>query len=95
MHQMKEAQRALQDADRSKNEFLAVLSHELRNPLTPIRNSLYVLERAVPGGEQAKRAQEVIDRQSKQLARLVDDLLDVTRISRNKIQLQKGPARTE
>ena len=91
IHQMKEAQRALQDADRSKNEFLAVLSHELRNPLTPIRNSLYVLERAVPGGEQAKRAQEVIGRQSDQLARLVDDLLDVTRISRNKIQLQKGP----
>ena len=91
MHQMKEAQRALQDADRSKNEFLAVLSHELRNPLTPIRHSLYVLERTVPGGEQAKRAQEVIGRQSKLLARLVDDLLDVTRISRNRIQLQTGP----
>jgi two-component system CheB/CheR fusion protein len=81
----------LTEADQRKNEFLAVLSHELRNPLTPIRNSLYILERVVPGGDQARRAQEVIGRQSGQLARLVDDLLDVTRISRNKIQLQRGP----
>jgi two-component system, chemotaxis family, CheB/CheR fusion protein len=81
----------LAEADQRKNEFLAVLSHELRNPLTPIRNSLYILERVTPGGDQARRAQEVIGRQSGQLARLVDDLLDVTRISRNKIQLQHGP----
>ena len=79
----------LVDADRHKNEFLAILSHELRNPLAPIKNSLYVLERAAPGGEQARRAQKVIGRQSGQLARLVDDLLDVTRITRNKIQLQR------
>jgi PAS domain S-box-containing protein len=84
-----EARRGLEEADKNKNEFLAVLSHELRNPLTPIRNSLYVLSRAAPGSEQAKRAQEVIDRQTGQLARLVDDLLDVTRVSRNKIQLQR------
>jgi two-component system CheB/CheR fusion protein len=81
----------LTEADQRKNEFLAVLSHELRNPLTPIRNSLFVLERVAPGGDQARRAQEVIGRQSGQLARLVDDLLDVTRISRNKIQLQRSP----
>jgi len=81
----------LTEADQRKNEFLAVLSHELRNPLTPIRNSLYILERVAPGGDQARRAQNVISRQSGQLARLVDDLLDVTRISRNKIQLQRGP----
>jgi two-component system CheB/CheR fusion protein len=81
----------LTEADQRKNEFLAVLSHELRNPLTPIRNSLYILERVAPGGDQARRAQGVIGRQSGQLARLVDDLLDVTRISRNKIQLQRGP----
>jgi len=81
----------LTEADQRKNEFLAVLSHELRNPLTPIRNSLYILERVAPGGDQARRALEVIGRQSGQLARLVDDLLDVTRISRNKIQLQRGP----
>ena len=89
--EQRKAELALREADRQKNEFLAVLSHELRNPLTPIRNSLYVLGRVTPGGDQARRALEVISRQSGQLARLVDDLLDVTRISRNKIQLQHGP----
>jgi two-component system CheB/CheR fusion protein len=79
----------LLESDRRKNEFLAVLSHELRNPLAPISNSLYVLERAAPNGNQARRAKEVIDRQVGHLARLIDDLLDVTRISRNKIQLQR------
>lgn len=77
------------EADRRKNEFLAVLSHELRNPLAPIQNSLYILDRAPAGGEQARRAQNVIARQVRQLAGLVNDLLDVTRISRNKIQLQR------
>ncbi|MGC9986752.1 MAG: response regulator [Polyangia bacterium] len=91
-----EAQRALQaanaqlvEADRRKNEFLAVLSHELRNPLAPIKNSLYILDRAAAGGEQARRALGVIDRQATQLSNLVNDLLDVTRITRNKIRLQK------
>jgi signal transduction histidine kinase/DNA-binding response OmpR family regulator len=78
----------LVEVDRRKNEFLAVLSHELRNPLAPIKNSLYILDRAAPGGEQARRAQQVIGRQVHQLANLVDDLLDITRISRNKIQLR-------
>jgi PAS domain S-box-containing protein len=78
-------------ADQHKNEFLAVLSHELRNPLAPIRNSLFVLDRADPHSEQAKRAREIIGRQTGQMARLVDDLLDVTRISHNKIQLQRIP----
>jgi signal transduction histidine kinase/ActR/RegA family two-component response regulator len=84
-----EANAQLLEADRRKNEFLAVLSHELRNPLAPIRNSLYILDRATPGGEQARRALGVIDRQAAQLTNLVDDLLDVTRITRNKIRLQK------
>ena len=86
---LREANLQLAEADRNKNEFLAVLSHELRNPLAPIRNSTYILEHSAPGGEQAKRAVAVIDRQARQLARLVDDLLDVTRITRNKIQLQR------
>ena len=81
----------LLDADQRKNEFLAVLSHELRNPLTPVRNSLYILEHAAQGGEQGKHALDVLGRQIGQLTRLVDDLLDVTRISRNKIQLQRSP----
>ena len=84
-----QTQEALREADRRKDEFLGVLSHELRNPLAPIRNSLFILDRAAPGGEQARRAQAVIDRQVGHLTRLVDDLLDVTRIARNKIQLQR------
>jgi PAS domain S-box-containing protein len=83
-----DALQRLADADQRKNEFLAMLSHELRNPLAPIRNSVYLLQRAQPGSEQAQRALAVLDRQATQLSRLVDDLLDVTRISRNKIQLQ-------
>jgi PAS domain S-box-containing protein len=86
----KRAQEALRESDRRKSEFLAVLSHELRNPLAPIRNSVYLLERAAPGSEQATRAREVIARQTQHLTRLVDDLLDVTRISRGKIELHRG-----
>jgi PAS domain S-box-containing protein len=85
----KQAEDALREADRRKDDFLAVLSHELRNPLAPIMNSLFILDRAVPGGDQARRAHAVLDRQIAQLARLVDDLLDVTRITRNKITLQR------
>lgn len=79
----------LRSADCRKDEFLAVLSHELRNPLAAIRNSLNILDRAVPGGGQAKRAKGIIDRQVGQLSHLVDDLLDITRITQNKIQLQR------
>jgi PAS domain S-box-containing protein len=82
---------ALREADRRKDEFLAVLSHELRNPLAPVRNACSVLERAPPGSEAAERARAVIARQVDHLARLVDDLLDVTRISRGKIRLQRRP----
>jgi PAS domain S-box-containing protein len=85
----RETAAALAKADINKNHFLAVLSHELRNPLAPITNSLFILDHAVPGGQQAHRAQSVIGRQVAQLARLVDDLLDVTRIARNKIPLQR------
>ncbi|MBI5549259.1 MAG: PAS domain-containing protein, partial [Deltaproteobacteria bacterium] len=81
---------ALREADHRKDQFLAMLSHELRNPLAPIRNGLYILERASPSGEQARRAREVINRQVTHLARLVDDLLDVTRIARSKIRLQRS-----
>jgi predicted ATPase/signal transduction histidine kinase/ActR/RegA family two-component response regulator len=79
----------LREVDRRKSEFLAVLSHELRNPLAPIRNSLFVLDRAEPGSEQAHRARAVMDRQVRHLTRLVDDLLDVTRINRGRIELKR------
>jgi signal transduction histidine kinase/CheY-like chemotaxis protein len=83
------AEEALRDADRRKDEFLAMLSHELRNPLAPIRNSAYLLQRADPASERAARARAVIERQVNHLSRLVDDLLDVTRIARGKIELRR------
>jgi signal transduction histidine kinase/ActR/RegA family two-component response regulator len=79
----------LREADQRKDEFLAMLSHELRNPLAPITTSVYVVENAEPGSEQAARARAVIKRQSEHLTRLVDDLLDVTRIARGKIELRR------
>jgi len=79
----------LKEADRHKDAFLAPLSHELRNPLAPIRNSLFVLERTEPGSDQAKNAQAIISRQVSHMTRLIDDLLDVTRVSRGKSQLQR------
>jgi PAS domain S-box-containing protein len=86
---LRASEAALREADRQKNEFLAMLSHELRNPLAPIRNSLYILERAAPGGVQARRARAVIDRQLGHMTWLIDDLLDVTRITRGKIRLER------
>jgi len=85
----KSAEEALLEADRRKDQFLAVLSHELRNPLAPIKNGLYILDRAPAGGDQARRARAVIERQVDQLSHLVDDLLDVTRIRRGKVLLQR------
>ncbi|OGA73209.1 MAG: hypothetical protein A3G27_04220 [Betaproteobacteria bacterium RIFCSPLOWO2_12_FULL_66_14] len=84
-----QARISLEEADRRKNEFLSMLSHELRNPLAPIRNSLFILERAAPGSDQALRARKVIDRQTAHLTLLVDELLDVTRISRGMVNLQR------
>ncbi len=81
----------LHDADRHKNEFLAMLGHELRNPLTPIRNAAELLRRVGPDPQRLDWAQGVIERQVKHLARLVDDLLDVSRITRGKIELHREP----
>jgi two-component system CheB/CheR fusion protein len=86
---LRQSETELRESDRRKSEFMAMLSHELRNPLAPIRNSLYVLERAAPGSEQASRANAVINRQVEHLTGLVDDLLDITRISRGKIRLER------
>ena len=81
---------ALVQADQRKDEFLATLAHELRNPLAPIRFALESLEAGTPPAVSA-HAREVIDRQVQQLVRLVDDLLDVSRITANKIQLRRKP----
>jgi PAS domain S-box-containing protein len=86
----KKIEEALREADRRKDEFLGMLSHELRNPLAPIRNALYILDRAAPNGEQARRAKEIANRQLAHMTRLVDDLLDVTRIARGKIELRRA-----
>ncbi len=85
---LRQANAQLLEADRRKDEFLATLSHELRNPLAPIKNCLYILERAPPLGEQAKRARSVIDRQVNHLSRLVDDLIDVARIAQGQMLLR-------
>jgi PAS domain S-box-containing protein len=80
---------ALEDANRQKDEFLAMLAHELRNPLAPIRNSVHLLRVLGPPAPRAEKAYAVIDRQVTHLVRLVDDLLDVSRISRGKTLLKK------
>ena len=84
----KAAEEALREADRRKDRFLALLSHELRNPLAPIKLSLHLLDHAPAGSDDERRARETIERQTDQLIRLVDDLLDVTRVTRDKIELQ-------
>jgi two-component system CheB/CheR fusion protein len=83
------AEEALQEAARRKDEFLAVLGHELRNPLAPVRNSLHVLAQPNATPEQGERARRTIERQVVHLTRLVDDLLDVSRISRGAILLRR------
>ena len=81
----------LVDADRIKDEFIAILSHELRNPLASIRNSLYIIGHVSPDGEQAKRAMEIIERQTSRLCRLVEDLMDITRLEKNRVKLRLEP----
>ena len=80
---------ALKEADRRKDEFLAMLAHELRNPLAPIRNAVHILRAKSPPVPDLQWAREVIDRQAAQMSRLVDDLLDVSRITRGKIELRR------
>jgi signal transduction histidine kinase/ActR/RegA family two-component response regulator len=82
---------ALQLADQRKNEFLAMLSHELRNPLAPIRNAAHILGLKEPLDGELQWIREVIERQVQQLNRMVDDLLDVSRITQGKFKLEKEP----
>jgi signal transduction histidine kinase len=87
--ELKSYAEALTEADRRKDEFLATLAHELRNPLAPIRNGLDIL-RASPTAENAEEIRDMMDRQLSHLVRLVDDLLDVSRVSKGKIELRKA-----
>ena len=84
----KRYEEALRDQDRRKDEFLATLAHELRNPLAPIRNGLQIL-RLAPDGEDALEIREMMERQLAHMVRLIDDLLDVSRISRGKFELKR------
>jgi PAS domain S-box-containing protein len=79
----------LAETDRRKDEFLAVLAHELRNPLAPIRNAVQFMRLKGPQDPELQAANDIADRQVRQLVRLVDDLLDVSRISRGKLDLKK------
>ena len=80
--------RTIREQDRRKNEFLAMLAHELRNPLTPITNALYIMDQQGADGEKLVWAKKVVSRQVRLLGRLVDDLLDVSRITQGKITLR-------
>jgi PAS domain S-box-containing protein len=82
-------EQALKDGDRRKDEFLATLAHELRNPLAPIRNAVQIFRAKGSPVPELQWARDVIDRQVEQMTRLVDDLLDVSRITRGKIDLRK------
>ncbi|GEJ55489.1 hybrid sensor histidine kinase/response regulator [Anaeromyxobacter diazotrophicus] len=85
----KQAEEALRQEGRRKDEFLAALSHELRNPLAPLRNGLFVLERAEPGSQRARDAASIIRRQAHHLTRIVDDLVDTARLARGTIRLER------
>jgi two-component system CheB/CheR fusion protein len=89
IHDRKSAEEALKEADRRKDEFLAVLAHELRNPLAPIRNAVAILGRKGPQDPEVAWSQGVIERQLEQLSRLIDDLLDIERIARGRFVLRK------
>ena len=93
-HDATETQRSaqiLEEANRRKDEFLAMLAHELRNPLAPIRNASEILARKLADDPQMKKTVNLVKRQVTHLARLVDDLLDVSRITEGRIELRRAP----
>lgn len=89
--QLEAANRALHESERRKDEFLAMLGHELRNPLAPIRNAMAIMRKLDAPDSQLRWVRDVVDRQVTQLARLVDDLLDVSRIVQGKLTLRRVP----
>ena len=91
VHESRIASQRLKEADRRKDEFLATLAHELRNPLAPIRSALEIMKRAEDRTMWVE-ARDIIDRQLQQMVRLVDDLIDVSRITTGKLVLRRAPA---
>ncbi len=91
MTERKHVLRALEEASRQKDTFLAMLAHELRNPLAPIRNGLQLLRMVDPASEPAAQARAIMERQVDHLVRLVDDLMDVSRITRGKVEMRREP----
>ncbi|HYL72155.1 MAG TPA: ATP-binding protein, partial [Candidatus Dormibacteraeota bacterium] len=89
IRRLKLTEQALREADRRKDEFLATLAHELRNPLAPIRNAVFILKSAAADAPQQQRAREVIDRQVRHMTLLLDDLLDVSRVTRGQFGLKR------
>jgi PAS domain S-box-containing protein len=89
VHERKQMEEALRDADRRKDEFLATLAHELRNPLAPIRNAVAILQKRGPVDAELAWSRAVIDRQAGQMSRLIDDLLDIARIANGKLHIRK------
>jgi len=83
----------LRQTDRRKDEFLATLAHELRNPLAPLQNALHILRLDPAGGDAARNALSIMQRQMQQMVRLVDDLLDVSRITRGRLELRRENTR--
>jgi signal transduction histidine kinase/CheY-like chemotaxis protein len=90
--QLRKLNAELRDADRRKDEFVATLAHELRNPLAPIRNSTRILQAKGPADPDLAWAREVIDRQVAHMSRLLEDLLDVSRIAQGKLELRRAMA---
>jgi signal transduction histidine kinase len=86
-----QAEEALREADHRKDEFIATLAHELRNPLAPIRYALEIMRLSVDSPDDIERCRAIMERQVGQMVRLIDDLLDISRLTRGKIQLQKQP----
>jgi PAS domain S-box-containing protein len=91
VHNLNQAREALKEADKRKDEFLATLAHELRNPLAPIRNALRLIQRSGGAPDEIARARSIMERQVGHMVVLIDDLLDVSRISRGKMMLRREP----
>jgi len=88
---LRTSERALREADQRKDEFLAMLAHELRNPLAPIRTAAQILQRAAANPEQLRNASQIVERQVEHITHIVDDLLDVSRVTRGLVTLERKP----